>query len=170
MERFWSKVRKTDTCWLWTASKQNKGYGQFMFQGRPHPAHRVSWMLTHGAMPELCVLHRCDNPPCVNPDHLFLGTKADNNADMAAKGRHWAQNKPRKTHCVRGHERTPENLIDGRGCRACARERQRTARAANPEHHQARDRAWYWRNLEESRRKGREKQRRRQQKKEATCG
>src|SRR5687767_4720826 len=97
-ERFWEKVRKTDGCWLWTASRNAKGYGQIMYQRRPIHAHRVSWQLANGPIPDgLCVLHRCDNPQCVNPGHLFLGTIVDNNRDMFAKGRAWAQNRERKT-------------------------------------------------------------------------
>jgi hypothetical protein len=93
-ERFWAKVNKTDGCWEWTASRGPKGYGYFVRDGTRRPgrrsesAHRVSWEMAHGPIPEgLYVLHKCDNPPCVRPDHLFLGTKADNNRDMHQKGR-----------------------------------------------------------------------------------
>lgn len=89
--RFWAKVNKTPTCWLWTASA-TKGYGQFV-SARPgyqshHQSHRVSYEIAHGSIPNgMSVLHRCDVPLCVNPDHLFLGTQSDNLADARAKGR-----------------------------------------------------------------------------------
>lgn len=90
-ERFWKYVHKTDTCWLWTAHKNRKGYGGFGVNGRSGEAHRFSWVLHFGPIPDgLCVLHNCpggDNPSCVRPDHLFLGTKADNCRDRHAKGR-----------------------------------------------------------------------------------
>lgn len=88
VRRFWSKVDKSGECWVWTASLQNKGYGQFQMRGKMMLAHRVSWELENGPIPDnQCVLHRCDNRKCVRTAHHFLGTKADNNADMHSKGR-----------------------------------------------------------------------------------
>jgi hypothetical protein len=92
--RFWSKVviKTPEECWEWQASKNCHGYGRFNLEGRAHGArgaHVVAWMLTHGPVPDgLCVLHRCDNPGCVNPNHLFLGTHTDNMRDMVNKNRH----------------------------------------------------------------------------------
>lgn len=92
-ERFWSKVDRSlsDGCWPWTASvrRKDEGYGAFWLDGRHRPAHRVAWELTFGQIPEgLVVCHRCDNPPCCNPEHLFLGTPLENNDDKVAKRRH----------------------------------------------------------------------------------
>lgn len=87
-ERFWSKVEKTDGCWLWRCARSNYGYGRFAFEGKNGHAHRVAWLLVKGTIPPgMYVLHKCDNPPCCNPDHLFLGTHLDNIADRCAKGR-----------------------------------------------------------------------------------
>jgi hypothetical protein len=92
-QRFWSKVDKTGDCWIWTAGKNQDGYGLFCTGPRSgmqhHPAHRYAWELTHGEITDgQWVLHRCDNPPCVNPAHLFLGNARDNVDDMHAKQRH----------------------------------------------------------------------------------
>ncbi len=85
---FWSKVERTETCWLWKAGTDSGGYGHIFAFGQQEQAHRVSYAITYGEIPEgMNVQHECDNPPCVRPDHLFLGTQADNTADMWAKGR-----------------------------------------------------------------------------------
>jgi hypothetical protein len=94
-ERFWAKVEKTPSCWNWTGSRNKKGYGRFGLSHTKHgepaivlTAPRVAWTLTNGLIPDgQCVLHKCDNPACVNPEHLWLGTRLDNNRDTIAKGR-----------------------------------------------------------------------------------
>lgn len=96
--RFWGKVDKSAgnyECWLWTGRHDPKGYGYFDFSARsPRPAHRVAYLLAYGDFPQnLAVCHHCDNPSCVNPKHLFLGTLAENNRDMREKGR--GKNPPR---------------------------------------------------------------------------
>jgi hypothetical protein len=87
--RFWARVEKTQACWNWRGSVRHFGHGHLNVLGVVTMAHRFSWTLTNGSIPDgLNVLHHCDNPRCVRPDHLFLGTHADNVADMNAKGRH----------------------------------------------------------------------------------
>jgi len=82
-------------CWLWTGAASARGYGSVRIQRVGYLAHRVSWTMRRGLIPSgLWVLHRCDNPACVNPDHLFLGDHAANMADMAAKGRHFSKARP----------------------------------------------------------------------------
>ncbi len=90
IERFDCKVTAPDErgCWNWTSTKTKKGYGTFWIAGARLYAHRVRWVREHGQIPSgLCILHKCDNPSCVNPSHMQTGTKAENNADMWAKGR-----------------------------------------------------------------------------------
>ena len=103
-ERFWQKVEKTDTCWLWTGCKDRKGYGKFWLNKKVGSAHRGSYILFKGMIPDgLSVCHSCDIPACVNPEHLWLGTIADNSIDMHRKNRHPPQNRL-QTHCRKGHE------------------------------------------------------------------
>ena len=91
-ERFFEKVKKTNSCWIWTGAKSGpkNNYGQIFHGGKKIKAHRLSWQIHEGPIPEgMCVLHKCDNSSCVNPSHLFVGTKSDNMKDMVKKGRHW---------------------------------------------------------------------------------
>jgi hypothetical protein len=88
-ERFFKFIKKCRGCWQWKGATYTKGYGEIGDGKRAIGAHRVSWKLYYGYVPKgLCVLHRCDNPPCTNPKHLFLGTRGDNNRDKVKKWRH----------------------------------------------------------------------------------
>lgn len=106
LEIFWSNVDKSageNGCWLWTAGKHKDGYGNFRWNDSAQLTHRISYQLAYGEFdPSLNVLHSCDNPPCVNPHHLFLGTHADNMRDMVRKGRdHGHRYKSGEHHLMR---------------------------------------------------------------------
>lgn len=127
-QAFLKQVSKTSTCWLWQGAPTSGGYGRFWFDGVRKLAHRAAYEIFKGDIPEdMCVCHKCDNPLCVNPKHLFLGTHSDNMRDMGNKGRHHAQN---QTHCSRGHEFTLDNTWTSptsgkRKCRTCQQMRYR---------------------------------------------
>jgi hypothetical protein len=122
-ERFWAKVDKRgpDECWPWQAGTDDWGYGTFWMHGQYKKAHRVSLeMHDDQPIPEgLLALHSCDNPPCVNPGHLWSGTDLDNRHDAMAKGR-TSNGAKKRERCKRGHELVDGNLrFNSRGERQC---------------------------------------------------
>jgi hypothetical protein len=136
---FWHRVdmRAEDECWEWQGPRLPKGYGYLSARGRAgcEYAHRIAWEITNGAIPAgVFVLHHCDNPPCCNPAHLWLGTSGDNNRDAVRKGRQW---KIAKTHCLRGHRYRPETTRLGskgeRLCLVCQRAYRRCRTAGVPD-------------------------------------
>lgn len=95
LARFWARVDKTGDCWLWLGPRDRKGYGMVCVRNRSWRAARFAWTVTRGPIPPgLFVCHHCDNPPCVRPDHLFVGTAGDNARDCVAKRRHNLQLNP----------------------------------------------------------------------------
>jgi hypothetical protein len=138
-ERFWEKVEKTSSCWIWLGAKNKFNYGEFFYKGKVWKAHRISYLIENGEYDtSLNVAHKCDNPPCVRPDHLFLATQKQNMVDMVEKRRHgsgqkimqsydnWLAIRPNKSKddlCPRGHEFSDSNtrirLINNRYARVC---------------------------------------------------
>jgi hypothetical protein len=109
LDRFWKFVdrKNPDDCWIWSGGKNNKGYGRISNKEGSTLAHRVSFELFNSDIPnKLEVLHTCDNPPCVNPNHLYLGTHLENMMDMASKNRS-ARNNSHGTHTH------PESICKG---------------------------------------------------------
>jgi hypothetical protein len=142
LERFMNKVVfiPFHECWQWIGTTKSYKYGGFRLNGLFIGAHRASWILFHGAIPKgegwhgTCVCHKCDNPLCVNPRHLFLGSNRDNALDMVRKGRNRfdrfasGSHSRAKTHCPKGHAYSGENLKikdNKRWCNTCLRERAR---------------------------------------------
>lgn len=125
-QAFWSRVDKKgpDDCWLWLGGYSSRAkYGRFWDGKRNRPAHQVAWEIANERpFPQgMMGCHSCDNPPCVNPNHIWPGTAADNSRDCLAKGRH--SSKPR-SHCQRGHPLTGNNrkpTTGGYRCATCAR-------------------------------------------------
>ncbi|WP_437230136.1 HNH endonuclease signature motif containing protein [Planctomicrobium sp. SH661] len=108
-ERFWSKVDRSggkDACWLWTAYRNPKGYGQFAWASKTIIlAHRAAWRITYGDIPiQSCICHFCDNPSCVNPNHLWIGSHMDNVRDRDAKGRRRPPSGEYNGQCKLTHE------------------------------------------------------------------
>lgn len=143
VKRFYSRLERTPRgCWEWTGSKDGKGYGTVGLAKQTYRTHRVSFRIQHGVDPgDLLVCHTCDNPSCINPDHLWLGTVLDNAHDMIAKGRRrfgaprkpdWMHPDWSPPHCKKcGHLRTddiiekPRRTSPIRRCRPCANAKKR---------------------------------------------
>lgn len=147
--RFMRHVKKADSCWLWTGGTTKKGYGIFYLSKdrKGMTASAASYLLFKGEIPEgLDVCHTCDNPPCVNPDHLFTGTRKVNMEDAKAKGRIFtprlfgtANGEGKRTHCNQGHPFSGENLVfrygstTQRSCLTCRRADRRRSEAKRRE-------------------------------------
>jgi hypothetical protein len=114
LQRFFTNVgvRAEAECWPWLGCKSSDGYGNFLIAGRNAGAHRIAFIVANGGIEDgLCVCHRCDNPGCVNPEHLFAGTRHDNMRDMAAKGRNFVA-RPGKSWFASGESHPKAKLSD----------------------------------------------------------
>lgn len=132
VDRFFARVNANGVCWEWLGAIQNNGYGKATLDDRATTAHRVSWRLLVGPIPDGMTLdHLCRNKVCVNPDHLEVVTSGENS--RRGKRRH---------SCRHGHPRTPENLTANRGCKTCAAARDRAYKEANRGELAARQRAY----------------------------
>lgn len=128
-DRFWAKVEKTDSCWLWTGAKISTGYGEIHVDQSMKLAHRVSWEMASGPIPRnMTIDHLCRVRSCVNPEHMEIVTAAEN----TRRGQRDAV--AARTHCFKGHPWTPENTLQSNGrrrCRTCRREAQVTRDTAS---------------------------------------
>lgn len=125
--RLFDRLVPDGDCLVWPGAHNHFGHGFIKFDGRNQSVHRLVWLLINGEIPGgLCVLHHCDNPPCCRIEHLFLGTKKDNNEDRDRKGR-----QKHTTHCPRGHSYDEHGVIwsGALHCRECNRIRNRNRRS-----------------------------------------
>ena len=135
--RFLDKFTVTPGCWLWRGAITSTGYGHMKVGEHYEKAHRIAWRFAYGVIPDgLQVCHRCDNPPCVNPDHLFLGTQVDNLRDCYRKGRMpqfepFIQSQRDVIACPHGHDYTQHVYLwrGKRYCRECRNSHKRLMRA-----------------------------------------
>jgi hypothetical protein len=141
-KRFFSKVNKMPSgCWEWTGCRAPYGYGDFYVNGKTIRAHRYSYQVFVGPLKKgMFICHKCDNPPCVNPDHLFQGTHTENVRDSLKKGRHRSgKHYPQemKKVCKNGHKLEGDNIIfkkDGRQCKTCKQETNAAFKRNNPDY------------------------------------
>jgi hypothetical protein len=139
IRRFLSHVSVDESgCWLWIGARTKAGYGKLSIGSmRNVPAHRASFQIFKSAAINSCVLHRCDVRRCVNPEHLFAGSKSDNTRDMVAKGRHFSAPRLRTT-CPQGHPYSGVNSQGRRICSICQSNANKRHRTRNESHEGAR--------------------------------